>query len=116
MNNHTPAPWLVDETKALGAYGVWTDCTGELKDRQHVKICSVFDANTSLVPREQRDANAKLIAAAPDLYAALRPFANIAGDKALLSDVVNGKLPPHEYETFLAAIEAAAKAVAKVTA
>lgn len=22
---HTPGPWVVDETKALGAYGVWTD-------------------------------------------------------------------------------------------
>lgn len=60
-------------TKALGAYGVWTDYAthpGHDAAGYSSEVCSVFRGNNSDFPREIRDANAKLIAAAPDLLAA----------------------------------------------
>lgn len=70
---HTPGPWRVDETNALGAYGVWTNYAtvpGHDGAGYPSQICSVA---MDLVGdnREQRDANARLIAAAPDLLDAL---------------------------------------------
>ncbi len=71
----TPGPWRVDGTVALGAYGIWTDygthpgdVPGELYPDQ---VASVYCNNKSHFSREVRDANAKLIAAAPDLLAEL---------------------------------------------
>jgi hypothetical protein len=72
MESFTPGPWRVDETVALGAYGVWTDYGTHLGDGGHTfpsQVCSVFPRNESDFPREQRDANARLIAAAPELLA-----------------------------------------------
>lgn len=69
MSEHTPGPWCVDETKALGAYGVWTGyATHPGHDGQGYasQICSLLPAKGE-IGREQRDANARLIAAAPDL-------------------------------------------------
>jgi len=61
---HTPGPWTVEGTVALGAYGVWAGPW---------QICSVLTESflTTDGPRNrsERDANAKLIAAAPDLLA-----------------------------------------------
>lgn len=73
---HTPGPWMVDETNALGAYGVWTDYAthpGHDGAGYGTQICSVTSLSFSLghaERRSQRDANARLIAAAPDLLAA----------------------------------------------
>lgn len=76
--SHTPGPWVVDNTNAFGVYGVWTDYAthpGHDGAGYGSQICSMFtesfgqiDKNT----RAERDANAKLIAAAPDLLAALK--------------------------------------------
>ena len=61
---HTLGPWTVDETVALGAYGVWAGPW---------QICSVltesFFTTDGAANRAERDANAKLIAAAPELLA-----------------------------------------------
>lgn len=71
----TPGPWRVDETRALGAYGVWADYV----DPKHARfpetqeqslVCSVYDNQQSDFPRDMRDANARLIAAAPTLLEA----------------------------------------------
>lgn len=87
----TPVPWRVDETKVLGAYGVWTDYAthpGHDGAGYESQICSVIMSSKFMgdVSREQRDANAKLIAAAPDLLAACRAAlaydASIAGRAA----------------------------------
>jgi hypothetical protein len=59
----TPGDWRVDETVALGAYGVWSG------DKQ---ICRVRLGSDGAIPREERDANARLIAAAPELLAACK--------------------------------------------
>lgn len=70
MTKHTPGPWRVDETKALGAYGVWTDYAcphNPHGDDNPCLIASVFPSNQSDLPREERDANARLIAAGPEL-------------------------------------------------
>lgn len=75
MNKHTPGPWRVDETKALGAYGVWTEYAthpGDDGAGYPSKICSVLQGGDRRISREQRDANAALIAAAPDLLEACR--------------------------------------------
>lgn len=67
---HTPGPWVVDRTVALGAYGVWTEYAthpGHDGAGYPSEVCSVFRGNKSDFPQEIRDANAKLIAAAPDL-------------------------------------------------
>lgn len=77
---HTPGPWTVDTTVALGAYGVWTDYAthpGHDGAGYGSQICSVLTVsfkNTDRATRHERDANAKLIAAAPDLLRELVDF------------------------------------------
>lgn len=74
MSKHTEGPWTVDETKALGAYGVWTDYAthpGHDGAGYGSQICSVMPTTKQEeITREQRDANARLIAASPELLAA----------------------------------------------
>ncbi len=76
MSKHTPGPWRVDETKALGAYGVWTEYAthpGHDKAGYPSQVCSVITDAFSLTGdnRDERDANARLIAAAPEMLALL---------------------------------------------
>lgn len=80
---HTKEPWRVDGTKALGAYGVWTDygthsgdVPGELYPDQ---ICSVYPNNTSHFDRETRDANARRIVACVNALAGIPTPALEAG-------------------------------------
>ena len=68
--NHTPGPWRVDATVALGAYGVWTDYAthpGHDGAGYGSQICSMLPTKRT---DKTRDADAKLIAAAPDLLEA----------------------------------------------
>lgn len=77
MSEHTPGPWRVDETVALGAYGVWTDYAthpGDDGQGYPSEVCSVYRGNTSDFDRPTRNANARLIAAAPQLLAACKEF------------------------------------------
>ena len=59
MSKHTPGPWIVDE-----ACLVWAEAAGE-----YVALTDHDDA--APIPMEQREANARLIAAAPELLEAL---------------------------------------------
>lgn len=70
MAEHTAAPWAVDGNKALGAYAVYA--------ADWVKICE-FEPGSNVPPRHERDANARLIAAAPDLLALLEELIDIEG-------------------------------------
>jgi len=68
-NKHTPAPWSIGDYQGPGES---SDLVyGAPLPHGHFSICSL----TGYFPREQRMANAKLIAAAPDLLADLREAA-----------------------------------------
>jgi len=56
---HTPGPWLIDPS--------W-DILGNTKDGNGM-VCQI---TVDAVPRDEAAANAHLIAAAPDMYEALR--------------------------------------------
>lgn len=118
---HTPGPWRVDMTVALGAYGVWTDYAthpGHDGVGYPTQVCSVLpemkqfrtqDA-VGFATRKQRDANAILISAAPDLLAACKAmleadlYAHAEGIwEFAKTDTVEGK----------AAVDAARAAIAK---
>lgn len=58
-SRHTPGPWTVDEP-----HQIWSE-----KAREYVAITQVEDFET--LPRDQVEANARLIAAAPELLDAL---------------------------------------------
>ncbi len=78
MSKHTKGPWTVDETKAAGAYGVWTDYAthpGHDAAGYGSIICSMLPQDGRM-SREERDANALLISAAPDLLAACKTALN----------------------------------------
>lgn len=65
VEKFTPGPWAVyEDSPATSVY-----CDDEFGNR-------VADCNSAFttLPKEQRIANAKLIAAAPDLYAACKEF------------------------------------------
>lgn len=64
-SKYTRGPWRVDTTVALGAMGIWADY------EPSKQICTVY-GSASTVPREQRDANARLITAAPELLDACK--------------------------------------------
>jgi hypothetical protein len=106
--SHTPGPWIVDETVALGAYGVWKDVRHT--DEPMQRICSVFDNNKSDVPREQRDANARLIAAAPDLLASLEYMRNVHNPINATDEVGRQYKSRHASTAFAQAEAAIAKA------
>ena len=83
MAEHTKGPWCVDETAAFGAYGVWTDYVthpGHDGAGYGSQICSMFTPSfkqTDAATRGERDANARLIAAAPNLLAVCRKMAAV---------------------------------------
>lgn len=66
MTKHTPGPWVV-----TNGYQVWKDGRNALLSP---RICSLKSAATPVeqVSRDEMAANAALIAAAPDMLAALR--------------------------------------------
>lgn len=77
MSKHTPGPWIVDETVALGSYGVWTQDAIRYSAhgmQRSAQICAVHGDNSDF-DRETTDANARLIAAAPDMLELLKRIA-----------------------------------------
>jgi len=96
---HTPGPWRVHST----ADGL------VMADDKDTRIAATFAVPGDIFGV----ANARLIAAAPDLLEALRPL-DAMGD-AGLSKVILAALRPHERESFLAAVSAARAAIAKAT-
>jgi hypothetical protein len=67
---HTPGPWTIDE-KLEGQTCITSKQHGSFAEPI---ICRVFDS--SHVPLSEQDANARLIAAAPELLEALQMMAN----------------------------------------
>lgn len=109
-NTHTPKPWLVADSEpfvyALNSAGTnrfWCSVQGGCYPSHHGGTPTQAD---------ELLANARLIAAAPDLLAALRGFANLAEYREI-REAMASCLRPHERAGFLADMEAARAAVAK---
>lgn len=62
MGNHTSGEWIVDESRHDG-------CINRLEPFRHIAMVSAYQAVAG--DREENEANATLIAAAPDLLHAL---------------------------------------------
>jgi len=81
MNKHTPGPWVVDETHLQGS-------VNNLEIGRHITLCSLN------VGRDQCLANARLIAAAPDMLEALidcrraLELANFTGELAVVDAAI----------------------------
>jgi hypothetical protein len=75
---HTPGPWIFIEGGPLEGDTVITT-----QDRMNGDIIPIVDMDTDYEGEIgiEQEANAKLIAAAPELIEALRPFANFACDE-----------------------------------
>lgn len=89
MNNHTPAPWEVREDTQYPLHGIWAN-NSELP---------TYIARTCYAPSSE--ANAKLIAAAPELLEAL----NRVNNTLTVHGKVDSETPLHEF--ILAAIKKA---------
>lgn len=70
MTQHTPGPWVACDW----GYIVADDPTGRHEDIYIAEVCREDDEGRIVPPIEQQ-ANARLIAAAPDLLAALQGLA-----------------------------------------
>lgn len=85
---HTPGPWRA----GCDGWCLWrADYDGEADVASHQPISSVAGETVCLIvgigdDETEFDANARLIAAAPDLLSALRPFANLAVARAELDE------------------------------
>lgn len=70
MSRHTPGPWLVREDRSHGP---------TISQRGGYAIARTYDqCGPDGIPAHDADANACLIAAAPDTFEALKPFAYLA--------------------------------------
>ena len=87
MNKHTPAPWMAHKWELENYKGV------EVRDIQGNPICALANNNA--------EANAKLIAAAPELLEAL----NRVNNTLTVHGKVDSETPLHEF--ILAAIKKA---------
>jgi len=67
LSEHTPGPWVVDATKATGPYSVLTQ--SEAIPQKDCIVCS-FGESRRRGDRARLEADARLIAAAPDLLTA----------------------------------------------
>lgn len=95
MNKHTPGPWHVNSSGA------------EIVEDRGIVIAEVFDRGTE-TPRPQ--ANARLIAAAPDMLRALQDF---VGMSSSLEHGVRNQ--PYTDDSAKFVIENARSAIAKAT-
>ena len=81
---HTPAPWTIDRDTIQGA----PELNGEQPHAAEATCVAVVlsreRGSYRHYPKERAAANARLIAAAPDLLAALERLANIADEGAVM--------------------------------
>jgi hypothetical protein len=100
MSEYTPGPWRTSKPQELFG-GVWAD---------RIEIADV--ASNSLPTEEQR-ANARLIAAAPDMLAALKAMHDHAVEYARINNLFNSDGSPATFHELLQARAAIAKAEGK---
>ena len=106
VSKHTPAPWLLEQQ--LGTDGIdcgWSALEAYSKPYRG-EICHITDAeHIDGITKAERDANARLIAAAPELLGALR------GMCSMWRTVCTSKgWEPGHVTQFVAAVEALSKA------
>ena len=80
MAGHTPGPWTVDVSHMYGAINA---------GKRHVALANFYNCHDEemRVTREQQEANAQLISAAPDLFEALKIILEYPyGDASPLDD------------------------------
>ena len=78
----TPGPWRVDESHIYGSINA---------GRRHVAMANFYNCHDEevRVTREQQEANAQLISAAPDLFEALKIILEYPyGDASPLDDTL----------------------------
>jgi hypothetical protein len=97
MSRHTPGPWGVTSRQ-----GDWWDSVVFLQDSRNLEICQCFHDDSDL---DECTANARLIAAAPDLLTALKEVLFIAE--------VSDRWGPEQTKDFLDATSKAESAIAK---
>ena len=103
---HTPGPWLLEQQLGTGD----SDCGWSVLEREQNpyrgEICHITDAeHIAGITKAERDANARLIAAAPELLEALRGMCGV------WRTVCNSKgWEPEHMTQFVAAVEVLAKA------
>ena len=97
MNNHTPGPWIIEETSDH-------DADYRVMDEQEVTVCLCYQQpeDTWLA-----NDNAHLIASAPDLLAALQSITELVKESGFQS--------PMTEEHFDDVYSAARAAIAKAT-
>jgi hypothetical protein len=99
MSKHTPGPWEVGYHDKHGQRTVLS---------QHIEICTCWHHSVGAIEKEM-EANARLIAAAPDLLAALELIASFGG-KTLIGD---GRYDEGAAHAFAQAADVASAALAK---
>ncbi len=121
MDKHTPGPWLAIDTRDNDIEG-WQGAFGVLAEKQPIgaiynDICTVW----TRAGEERTNANAALIAAAPDLLAELRGMvADVKITAACMLDSVethgtHGGWLHEESNRLFSALESARAAIAKAT-
>lgn len=98
MANHTPGPWSYHTWNASGKqFGI------ETADHKHGIAAVTPNVNAStLLTMEQHEANARLIAAAPDMLAALQGLNHMGGDDRgcyCICPCNDGSAPSHKHST-----------------
>ena len=73
MNKHTPGPWAIDFGGTIGHIkSVATVKTNE--DNYMTPTVARYDVKTPSLSEEEKKANARLIAAAPDMYEFIKRY------------------------------------------
>jgi hypothetical protein len=98
-SKHTPGPWIVDTADSVRVLA---------NDTRATIVANV----TGAVSNPTAIADARLIAAAPDLLAACRVFANLSEYRNLINEMAM-VLRPYERDAFKAAFQSASAAIAK---
>ena len=107
MNKHTPGPWTLESSPSgweIRGDGVWVATVMDSHHSEEGRATVGFPSN------KEGGANANLIHAAPDLYAALEEMASLA--RGLLADKHGATAHDieRESETFIRYRETVAKA------
>lgn len=71
MRKHTPGPWVAKGSEVLAHFLPYNAITGD-DSSQLCATASIAQCAVSWLPSEQTEANANLIAAAPELLAAAK--------------------------------------------